>query len=627
MLGPAFRLLKGTRSNYAELEYDFKECYKALLEKLDWENPEGGDYPFDLSKPIPLIKHGKHQRVPFKIFINNDLKYLQGGILTMRYTTSTTKTKAAKVSYIGDNNVSRSMHMQEACNQEEMYILQSVFWQSLMSRKSTFPTTSDQLYLGYVILWLESAQNLSQGHDVDDFAIPKECSTRSLVIQKRVEDLQLGVESYQKKINVTKPDTTRPVLRKRHPYTPYKDPQGFIYVDDYKRNRLMRSDELYKFSDATLTRLLSSFEDITKNIDMEYLPKRRWSNLEKALTEKAQLKEVRKKSLRDFHKTHPSGSGTGAQKPPSVEKITPTVTSKGTSDKPRVPDVTEDDSTKSESESWGNDEDDNNKEQEASDEGSGYENESEVQESDSEQDQESVDDNQEEEEVDQENESEDDEIKIDEDREMNDTTDQFDDDVDAIFEEPTQTGKEVVQGEGADAEMIDAQQGNENLETTQEQVVEDAHVTISTVTKKTEVPATSSSRSSDLASKFLIFLDIPHTDAEIVSPLDVHVHHEVPRTQAPTLLTIPVSVIIESSPVLTNIPQSSQTFTLPPILTTPTPPPTIETTNPLSTLPDFASVFQFKDRITTLEKEVAEIKKDPLHTQVTSLVDEHLDTR
>ncbi|GJT71705.1 hypothetical protein Tco_1030991 [Tanacetum coccineum] len=43
----------------------------------------------------------------------------------------------------------------------------------------------------------------------------------------------------------------------------------------------MRSDELYKFSDGTLTRLLSSLEDITKNIDMEYFPKRRWSTLEK----------------------------------------------------------------------------------------------------------------------------------------------------------------------------------------------------------------------------------------------------------------------------------------------------------------------------------------------------------
>ncbi|GJU05620.1 hypothetical protein Tco_1122050 [Tanacetum coccineum] len=208
---------------------------------------------------------------------------------------------------------------------------------------------------------------------------------------------------------------------------------------------------------------------------------------EVALTEKAQLKEVRKKSLRDFNKTHPSGSGTVAEKPPSVEKVTPIVTSEGTGDKPGVPNVTEDDSTESESD--------------------------EEQESNSEQDEESDDDNQEEEEVDQENESEDDEIESDEDKGMDDTTDQFDDDVDIRLEEPTQTGKEVVQGEGADVEMIDAQQGNENLETTQEQVVEDAHVTISTVTKKTEVPATSSSRSSDLASKFINFSDIPHTDA------------------------------------------------------------------------------------------------------------------
>ncbi|GJX88628.1 hypothetical protein Tco_0340642 [Tanacetum coccineum] len=75
----------------------------------------------------------------------------------------------------------------------------------------------------------------------------------------------------------------------------------------------------------------------------------------------------------------------------------------------------------------------------------------------------------------------------------------------------------IVQGEGADTEM-----------------------------HKTEGPVASSSLSSDLALKFLSFSDIPQADAEIVSPLDVHVHHEVPRTEAPTLLTVPVSVITES---------------------------------------------------------------------------------
>ncbi|GKB13068.1 hypothetical protein Tco_0846991, partial [Tanacetum coccineum] len=200
--------------------------------------------------------------------------------------------------------------------------------------------------------------------------------------------------------------------------------------------------------------------------------------------DKSRDEGIRKKSLRDFHKTHPSGSGTVAEKPPSVKKITPTVTSERTGDKPGVPDVTNDNSSESESESWGNDEDDSNNEQESSDESSKQENESEGQESNLKQDEESDDDDQEEEEFDQESESEDDEMK------------------NATLEEPTETATGIVQGEGNDTEMTEAQQGNENLETTQEQVVEDAYVTISIVLKKTEVPVTSSSRSSDLGRDF-----------------------------------------------------------------------------------------------------------------------------
>ncbi|GJV67945.1 ribonuclease H [Tanacetum coccineum] len=139
----------------------------------------------------------------------------------MTYTASTTKSKAAKYDLPGI---------------EDMV---SNIW-------TPVKVTYDRYALWGISHWRQ------QRDDVADFAIALRMFTRSLVIQK-----------------------------KRHPYTPYKDPRGFIYVDDHKRNRLMRSDELYKFSDGTLTRLLSSLEDITKNIDMEYLPKRRWSNLEK----------------------------------------------------------------------------------------------------------------------------------------------------------------------------------------------------------------------------------------------------------------------------------------------------------------------------------------------------------
>ncbi|GKE66382.1 hypothetical protein Tco_1520543, partial [Tanacetum coccineum] len=91
----------------------------------------------------------------------------------------------------------------------------------------------------------------------------------------------------------------------------------------------------------------------------------------------------------------------------------------------------------------------------------------------------------------------------------------------------------------------------------------------------------------------------------------------------------PVLVITESSHVYTTIiPQSLPSFTPPPPQSTPTPPPTTEATNPLSGLPNFASVFQFNNKVSALKKDVAELKKnEPLNTQVISLVDEHLDSR
>ncbi|GKE81336.1 hypothetical protein Tco_1551336, partial [Tanacetum coccineum] len=188
------KLLKGTRSNYAELEYDFEECYKALSEKLNWDNPEGDDYPFDLTKPLPIVMNGNRQILLVDYFFNNDLKYLQGGILTMTYMTSKTKTKAAQYDLPGIEDM--------------------------------VPNIWSPVKVAYDkhALWVTRIENRLTnllGNDVSNFAIALRIFTRSMVIQKRVEDLQLGVKSHQKKINVTELETAKPGIRKRDPYTPY----------------------------------------------------------------------------------------------------------------------------------------------------------------------------------------------------------------------------------------------------------------------------------------------------------------------------------------------------------------------------------------------------------------------
>nr|GFC36507.1 hypothetical protein [Tanacetum cinerariifolium] len=74
-----------------------------------------------------------------------------------------------------------------------------------------------------------------------------------LQYDRRVEDLQLGVESYQKRLNLTKMNTYRSDQKRKEAYTAYSNPRGFIYQNKDKKNMLMRIDELHKFSDGTLT--------------------------------------------------------------------------------------------------------------------------------------------------------------------------------------------------------------------------------------------------------------------------------------------------------------------------------------------------------------------------------------
>ncbi|GJV59363.1 hypothetical protein Tco_1465463 [Tanacetum coccineum] len=254
------KFLKGIRTNYAELEYDFEECYKALSEKLDWENLEGGNYPFDLTKPLLLVMNQNRQKALktwfqiFEVLLKSPMINMHFGVFLIEEINVMRK---HRYGYLKENVVRRA--------DNDLYKF----------KEGDFPCLRINDIEDMLLFVVQNRLTNLSGDDVSDFAIALRMFTRSIVIQKRVDDLQLAIESYQKKINVTKPETTKLGTRKKDPYTPYQDPQGFIYVDTIGRNRLMRSDELYNFSDGTLTRLQTSLEHITKNIHMEYLPKRR----------------------------------------------------------------------------------------------------------------------------------------------------------------------------------------------------------------------------------------------------------------------------------------------------------------------------------------------------------------
>ncbi|GJT71587.1 hypothetical protein Tco_1030873 [Tanacetum coccineum] len=63
LAGPTYELMKGSCKSLVELEYFLEEVCKATTDQLDWNNPEGQQYPHDLCKPLPLIPNLRGRRI------------------------------------------------------------------------------------------------------------------------------------------------------------------------------------------------------------------------------------------------------------------------------------------------------------------------------------------------------------------------------------------------------------------------------------------------------------------------------------------------------------------------------------------------------------------------------------
>nr|GEY37258.1 hypothetical protein [Tanacetum cinerariifolium] len=255
LAGPTYELIMGSCNSLTELEYHLEELYKATTDQLDWVNPEGQQYPHNLLQPLPLIPDNRGRRViPFEHFINNDLEYLRGGGCFKPYA-------LWGVSHWGRK---RQQFYGFAVNRE--------FTLDVYSKRRIIAVTELKIveWHNYKHLdWISLSNLTVEEHFA--FNVSLRMFTRSIVIQRRVKDLQLGVESYQKRLNLTKPDTYRPDLKRREVYTAYSNPRGFIYQNKDKKNRLMRIDELHKFSDRMLNDFCNTLDDRLKGIWMQYL--------------------------------------------------------------------------------------------------------------------------------------------------------------------------------------------------------------------------------------------------------------------------------------------------------------------------------------------------------------------
>ncbi|GKE36942.1 hypothetical protein Tco_1460347, partial [Tanacetum coccineum] len=286
----------------------------------------------------------------------------------------------------------------------------------------------------------------------------------------------------------------------------------------------------------------------------------------------------------------------------------------GTGTKPGVPDVPKY-LFESENESWGDNDDDESND-DNSDEVTKDDDEDDV-ESDANDDKEASDsektNSNEDENLnlnpndDEEEEKEEEDVRTPNSFEFNDDNEEYDElHKDVNVRSKVAEHEEVGKG---DAEMTDTTHESASQEKSYEQVIEDAHVTL-TSSQKTEGSKQSSSILSNFARKFLNLDNVLPVIDEVASMMNVKTPHKEISTQAPPNLSVPVTAIPKTSTVhVTTVTLIIQPFSSISKMTTQTPvPKTKPTTSSIPALLDFASLFGFDQRVSALEQELSQVK-------------------
>ncbi|GJU42102.1 hypothetical protein Tco_1195059 [Tanacetum coccineum] len=313
--GPAFNLVKAFHKNNVFLQYQMDECHKLLTNKVDLDNPEGHQILRNVYEPLPLGGPPGQVTIQPQFFFNKDLDYLLTGDKEQKIALSISKLKAARYLDFGLEELVPSLWVES----EREYDISAVygithwwfrrkeFYINKYSKPSDREAARSHMRILSVISVKISEKDFKNLHpnDFEDLFLlniqeklnhlPKTDKTslhtavnmwiRNLVIRNRVGDLQLGIESYQTKINLERPNWDAADYYFKEDYTIVPKPRAVVYRDRNEQRKLMRLNELHKFSDGTLTRVMEKLDQMVKDFHLfEYnkgMETRKWSEDDK----------------------------------------------------------------------------------------------------------------------------------------------------------------------------------------------------------------------------------------------------------------------------------------------------------------------------------------------------------
>ncbi|GJX01926.1 hypothetical protein Tco_0185839 [Tanacetum coccineum] len=244
--GPAFEIVKVFHPDVIHLQYQMEECHKLLTDQVD-----DAILRYNVSKPLPLGGPQGQVTILSDFFFNKDLEYLKYDSKGSRPALSISKMKAAYYPDVGlEQMVPDQIHTSEGNRRAvrtHMQILSVI-------RSEVFSLYGYD-YMKKIVLRRAGYLNHLPPTDNKILTIAVNLWTRNLVIRQRVEDFQLGIESYQTQVNLTKPRWDATGFEFKHDISVIDSLRAVTFRDKYGVQMIMRFNEIYKFSDGTLQQI------------------------------------------------------------------------------------------------------------------------------------------------------------------------------------------------------------------------------------------------------------------------------------------------------------------------------------------------------------------------------------
>ncbi|GJV16342.1 hypothetical protein Tco_1361665 [Tanacetum coccineum] len=242
--GQAYEFVKPFHSDVVHLQFQMEKCHKMITDQIDWANPEGDQARIDISKPLPLSGPPGHVTIQTQFFFNKDLDYLRYGSKGSRQALSISKIKVARYYDFG----------------LELLVLEHMWIDDVC----TYDISTSNAYSRYGYDYLKEITLRRADHQ--EYMIDEKDFKN--LYPSNFEDLNMLL--LQGHLNHLPGSDIR--FEFKHDYTIIDSPRAVVFPIINNERKIMRFNEIYKFSDGTLTNIMEALDYRVKSTRNSYMP-------------------------------------------------------------------------------------------------------------------------------------------------------------------------------------------------------------------------------------------------------------------------------------------------------------------------------------------------------------------